>query len=49
MPSGDYSEFDRSLDISAARAIGFTESIDHVESYYRTFDRMKKAKMIPAF
>jgi hypothetical protein len=29
------------------REIGFTESIDHVEGYRRTFDRMIRAKMMP--
>jgi hypothetical protein len=46
-PSGEYSEWDRSFDIGLARGIGFTESIDHVEGYRRTFDRMVNAKMMP--
>jgi hypothetical protein len=39
--------FDRQYDMSAARAVGFTETIDTVKAYHIAFDRMKTAKVIP--
>jgi len=45
--SGEYSTFDRDFDISEARRIGFTESVDHVKGYHIAFDRMRAAKIIP--
>jgi hypothetical protein len=41
------SDFDREYDLSAARSIGFHETIDTVESYHMAFDRYRKAKVIP--
>jgi hypothetical protein len=40
-------EFDRQYDLSAARDIGFDETIDTVEAYTRVFDKMRKARYIP--
>lgn len=39
--------FDRQYDLSAARAVGFRESINTVEAYKIAFDRMRAAKIIP--
>jgi hypothetical protein len=38
---------DRQYDLSSAKSIGFTETIDTVKSYTDVFDTMKKAKFIP--
>ncbi|KAJ9609946.1 hypothetical protein H2200_006275 [Cladophialophora chaetospira] len=43
----DKAFFDRQYDLSAARAVGFTDTIDTVKSYHITFDRMKAARIIP--
>ncbi|KIW67486.1 hypothetical protein PV04_06731 [Phialophora macrospora] len=43
----DKAFFDRQYDMSAARAVGFTETIDTVKGYHMAFDRMKVAKVIP--
>ncbi|KAE9371307.1 hypothetical protein N431DRAFT_545584 [Stipitochalara longipes BDJ] len=45
--AGEYSTFDRDFDISEARRIGFTESVDHIKGYHIAFDRMRAAKIIP--
>jgi len=42
-------DFDRQYDLSRAREIGFTESIDTVQGYQIAFDRMAAAKIIPKF
>lgn len=42
-------DFDREYALDAARSIGFTESIDTVQSYRTTFDRMVDASLIPYF
>lgn len=42
-------DFDRQYDLSRARQVGFTESIDTVEGYKIAFDRMAAAKIIPRF
>jgi len=39
--------FARDYDLSAAREIGFTESVDHLMSYHLVFERMKAARLIP--
>jgi hypothetical protein len=44
---GAYSTFDRRFDLSEARRIGFTESVDHVQGYYIAFNRMREGKVIP--
>jgi hypothetical protein len=48
MTRGAYSVFDRHLDTSLVRGLGFKETCDHVQGYYTAFERMRKAKMIPA-
>ncbi|PVH73631.1 hypothetical protein DL98DRAFT_519818 [Cadophora sp. DSE1049] len=45
--TGEYSTFDRDFDLSEARKIGFTETVDHVKGYHVAFDRMRAAKIIP--
>ena len=43
-----YLTFDRQLDLSAARGIGFLEEQENViNGYYVAFDRMRRAKIIP--
>lgn len=42
-------DFDRQYDLSRAREVGFTESIDTVEGYKTSFDRMSEANVIPRF
>ncbi|RAH81335.1 hypothetical protein BO86DRAFT_448471 [Aspergillus japonicus CBS 114.51] len=42
-------DFDRQYSLDRARAAGFRESIDTVEGYKVAFDRMAKARLIPAF
>lgn len=42
-------DFDRQYDLSRARQVGFTESIDTLEGYKIAFERMAAAKMIPKF
>ncbi|KAI9807972.1 MAG: hypothetical protein M1825_005279 [Sarcosagium campestre] len=39
--------FNRQYDLSAARNIGFIEEVDTIAGYYKAFDRMKEAKLIP--
>ncbi|KAI4594920.1 hypothetical protein KJ359_007443 [Pestalotiopsis sp. 9143b] len=39
--------FDRQYDLSKAREVGFTEEIDTVEGYKVSWERMRKAKMLP--
>ncbi|KIW10073.1 hypothetical protein PV08_11033 [Exophiala spinifera] len=39
--------FDRDYDLSAARAVGFNETIDTVQAYHIAFDRMRAARVIP--
>jgi hypothetical protein len=41
------SDFDRQYDLSAARSLGFHETIDTVDSYHKAFDRYRQAKIIP--
>lgn len=41
-------DFPREYSLEAARSIGFKEAIDTVQGYRITFDRMVKAKFIPA-
>ncbi|OQV06581.1 hypothetical protein CLAIMM_11128 isoform 1 [Cladophialophora immunda] len=43
----DKAFFDRQYDLSAARAVGFKETIDTVKAYAIAFDRMRAAKIIP--
>ncbi|CAG8934657.1 unnamed protein product [Penicillium salamii] len=40
-------DFDRWYDLSAARAVGFSESIDTVDAYRIAFERMSEANIIP--
>lgn len=40
-------DFDRHLDMSAMRSVGYTEMIDTEECWQVAFDRMRKAKIIP--
>jgi len=40
-------EFDRHFDLSAARKVGFTETVDTLQMYTQVFDKMRKAKFIP--
>ena len=40
-------EFDRYYDLTEARKSGFDETIDTIESYIKTFEKMRKAKHIP--
>jgi hypothetical protein len=40
-------DFDRQYDLSHARGVGFTESIDTVQGYQIAFNRMAAAKIIP--
>lgn len=40
-------DFDRHYDLSAARSVGFKETIDTVEGYKIAFRRMREAKIIP--
>ncbi|KAK9350836.1 hypothetical protein V1523DRAFT_418598 [Lipomyces doorenjongii] len=42
-------DFDRQYDLSHARQVGFTESIDTVQGYRIALDRMAAAKVIPKF
>ena len=39
--------FDRQYDLSNARSVGFTETIDTVKGYTTAFQRMREAKIIP--
>lgn len=39
--------FDRQYDLSRAREVGFNEEIDTVEGYKVSWERMRKAKMLP--
>lgn len=41
------SGFDHEYDLSAARGVGFHETIDTVKSYQVAFDRYRQAKVIP--
>ncbi|KAL4863148.1 hypothetical protein BDV12DRAFT_177842 [Aspergillus spectabilis] len=41
-------DFPREYSLEAARSVGFTEHIDTIQGYWTTFDRMVKAKFIPA-
>lgn len=43
----DKAFFDRQYDMSAARAVGFDETIDTVKAYTIAFDRMRLARVIP--
>ena len=43
----DKAFFDRQYDQSAARAVGFQESISTVKAYTIAFDRMRAARIIP--
>ncbi|KAL4996677.1 hypothetical protein BDV10DRAFT_202277 [Aspergillus recurvatus] len=41
-------DFPREYSLEAARSVGFNEHVDTVQGYLNTFDRMVKAKFIPA-
>lgn len=40
-------DFDRQYDLSAAKDVGFAETIDTVKGYTISFERMREAKIIP--
>ncbi|KAF6814740.1 sirq protein [Colletotrichum plurivorum] len=40
-------DFDRQYDLSRVREVGFAETIDTVESYVATWERMRAAKQLP--
>lgn len=40
-------DFDRQYDLSAAREVGFAETIDTVKGYTTAFERMREASIIP--
>lgn len=42
-------DFDRQYDLSRSREVEFTESVDTAEGYFRAWERMQTAKMIPPF
>ena len=42
-------DFDRQYDLTQARQVGFSESIDTVKGYEIAFDRMAAGKVIPQF
>lgn len=42
-------DFDRQYDLSRSREVGFTEAIDTVDGYVKSWKRMQQAKMIPPF
>lgn len=39
--------FRRDYDLSASREIGFTEERPHAQGYFKTFEEMRKARIIP--
>jgi len=43
----EWSDFDRHYDMSKIQEAGFSESFDTMETWGPTFDRMRKAKIIP--
>lgn len=44
---GYYLTFDRQLSLDKARSAGFSEEIDPNSSWFKAFDRFRKAGMIP--
>ena len=44
---GYYLDFDRQLSLDKAREAGFEEEIDPKLSWFKAFDRLRKAGMIP--
>jgi len=44
---GYYLTFDRQLSLDKARSAGFSEEIDPTSSWFKAFDRFKKAGMMP--
>ena len=40
-------DFDRQYDLSRARSVGFTEEIDTVDGYIKSWDRMRAARLLP--
>lgn len=44
---GYYLNFDRQLSLDKARSVGFSEEIDPTSSWFKAFDRLKRAGMIP--
>ena len=44
---GYYLTFDRQLSLDRARSAGFSEEIDPTLSWFKAFDRFKRAHMIP--
>lgn len=41
--------FDRQMSLDKARSAGFTEEVDPISSWFKTFDRFKKASMVPGW
>lgn len=44
---GYYLTFDRQLSLDKAREAGFEEEVDPTRSWFKAFDRLKEAGMIP--
>lgn len=44
---GYYQNFDRQLSLDKTRSTGFLEEIDPISSWFKAFDRLKNAGMIP--
>lgn len=40
-------DFDRQYDLSRSREVGFSEEIDTVQGYIKSWDRMRAAKILP--
>ena len=47
MDSLKYLDFDRTLDLSKARRLGFDEEISLEESWHGAFERLKRGRIIP--
>lgn len=39
-------DFDRNMDLSKARSLGFTSELSTESSWYTAFDRLRDAKLI---
>jgi len=44
---GFYLDFDRHFCLDRARSMGFTEEVDPCQSWYKAFDKFRKAGMMP--
>ena len=45
---GYYMDFDRQMSLEKVRAAGFDEELDPSESWFKVWDRLKRACMIPS-